>query len=104
MLGYGPSPARAASAVRADAIGLSGMTKPAMATMTAATTSRRLAGCVTRVMFIEGPFLVCTAPVGALGCATTRRSPAPTDLRVDRSMARARRGSARQLPVDRADP
>ena len=41
MVGLGPSPAAAASAVRADAIWLSGMTSPAMAT-TAATAIRRI--------------------------------------------------------------
>jgi hypothetical protein len=53
MLGLGPSPAAAASVVRADAIWLSGMAKPAMATMTAAIMSRSLPGCATRVMFTE---------------------------------------------------
>src|SRR5260370_39678373 len=56
MLGLGPSPAAAASAVRADAIWLSGMTKPAMATMTAAIMSRSLPGCAIRVMFTEVSF------------------------------------------------
>jgi hypothetical protein len=53
MLGFGPSPAAAASALRAGAIWLSGMTKPAMATITAATMSRSLPGRAIRVMFTE---------------------------------------------------
>jgi hypothetical protein len=56
MLGLGPSPAAAASAVRADAIWLSGMTKQAMATITAAIMSRSLPGCAIRVMFTEVSF------------------------------------------------
>ena len=56
MVGLGPSPAAAASAVRADAIWLSGMTKPAMATITAAIMSRSLPGCAIRVMFTEVSF------------------------------------------------
>ena len=64
MLGLGPSPAAAASAARADAIWLSGMTKPAMATMTAAIMSRSLPGCAIRVMFTESPFLCAQRPCG----------------------------------------
>jgi hypothetical protein len=56
MVGLGPSPAAAASAVRADAIWLSGMTKPAMATITAAIISRSLFGGAIRVMFTEVSF------------------------------------------------
>src|ERR1700678_2155890 len=53
MVGLGPSPAGAASAVRADAIWLSGRTKPAVATMAAAIVSRSLPGRAIRVMFTE---------------------------------------------------
>jgi hypothetical protein len=54
MLGLGWLPAAAASAVGADAIWLSGTTKLAMATTTAAIIS--LAGCAIRVMFTEVSF------------------------------------------------
>ena len=53
MVGLGPPPAVPVSAARADAIWLNGMTKPAKATITAATTSRSLPGCAIRVMFTE---------------------------------------------------
>jgi hypothetical protein len=53
MVGFGPSPAAAALAVLADAIWLSGMTKPAMATITAAIMSRSLPGRAIRMMFTE---------------------------------------------------
>ena len=56
MVGLGPSPAAAASAVRAYAIWLTGMTKPAMATMTAAMMSHSLPGCAIRAMFTEVSF------------------------------------------------
>jgi hypothetical protein len=52
MVGFGPSPAAAALAVLADAIWLSGITKPTMATITVAMMSRNLPGCAIRGMFI----------------------------------------------------
>src|SRR5271155_838599 len=83
MVGLGPAPTVAASAVPADAIWLSGMTKPAMATMTVAIMRRSLPGCAIRVMFTGSPFLVCLAPVRTLGCAATRsESASGTQLRV----------------------
>jgi hypothetical protein len=48
-----PPSAAAGSVARADAIWLSGMTKPAMATITAGIISRGLRGCAIRVIFTE---------------------------------------------------
>jgi hypothetical protein len=56
MLGLAPLSAAAGSVVRADAVWLSGMTKPAMATITAAIMSRSLRGCAIRVIFTEISF------------------------------------------------
>jgi hypothetical protein len=67
MLGLGWLLAAAASAVGADAIWLSGTTKLAMATTTAAIISRSLAGCAIRVMFTEDSFL------GVLGARADAR-------------------------------
>jgi hypothetical protein len=54
MLGLGPLPAAAAaSAVRAEAIWLSGMAKLAMATIAAAIMSRSLTRRAIRVIFTE---------------------------------------------------
>src|ERR1700733_10588439 len=64
MVGLGPPPAAAAPAVPADAIWLSGMTRPAMATITAAIMSRSLPGHATRVMFTEVPFPGAQRPCG----------------------------------------
>src|SRR6202042_1438861 len=85
MVGLGPSPAAAASAVRADALWLSGMTKPAMATITAAIMSRSLPGRVIRAVFTEVSFPgVPSVRADARLCAA-RGSAALTDLRVDGS-------------------
>src|SRR5580700_5614389 len=85
MVGFAPSPAAAALAVPADAIWLSGMTKPAMATITAAIMSRSLPSCVIRAVFTEVSFSgVSSARADARLCAT-RGSAALTDLRVDGS-------------------
>src|SRR5580704_11421983 len=56
MVGFGPSPAAAASDAPADAIWLSGITTPAMATITAAVMSPSLPGCAIRMMFTEVSF------------------------------------------------
>src|ERR1700734_4037188 len=56
MVGLGPPPAPAGAPVWADAIWLSGMTRPAMATITAAIMSRSLPGGAIRVMFTEVSF------------------------------------------------
>src|SRR5580700_5690129 len=82
MVGLGPPPA---SAVPADAIWLSGMTKPAMATITAAIMSRSLPGRVIRAVFTEVSFPgVPSVRADARLCAA-RGSAALTDLRVDGS-------------------
>src|SRR5690349_20396952 len=54
--GLGPPAAAAAPAAWADATWQSGMSKPAMATITAAVTSRSLFGCAIRVMVTEVSF------------------------------------------------
>jgi hypothetical protein len=84
MLGLGLSPVPAARAVRADATWLSGMSKPAMATIAAARTSRSLPGWAIRVMFTEVSFPgVPGARADARLCGLQRGSPALTGLRVD---------------------
>src|SRR6266567_5602980 len=98
MLGLGPSPAAAASAVRADATWLSEMSKPAMATITAATTRRSLPGCAIRVRFTEVSFPGVPSARADARLRGYKAVTALTYLRVDGAWVRPSRGTSSDAP------